>query len=229
MMYADWEIGCIVFSGVIAVVYFVLVPRSSIGSCQMPLYSVFAAMHERDSGKVMIAVHCLRNIMTIFTVLAGASLSASVLAAKFAAGNQAIAVEMLIVTVLCAVSFINYCFCANITFYLIFNIALYPNDISAAGVEPEVIETSYEDSRRQLRLLGRHMGFGKKAMFLAVPSFFIVVHPAVLLAATIFSTLLWYYIDRMFGVQIGSVKVATLTSHEEHAQYAPQELSDADQ
>jgi hypothetical protein len=228
-MYTDVELVCIVASGLITIVYFLLVPSSSIGACQMPLYPVFAAMHERDIAKVMIAVHCLRNVMTIFTVLAGASLSASVLAAKFATGNQSIAIEMLLVTVLCAVSFVNYCFCANITFYLIFNIALYPNDIATTGVEPEVIDACYETTRRQLRLLGRHMGFGKKAMFLAVPSFFIVVSPMVLLVATIASTFMWYYIDRMFGVQIGSVKVESLTSyHNDQQRFVNQEISDVD-
>ena len=222
------EVLCIALSAFIAVVYLCLVRQSSIGACQMPLYSVYAAMHERDSGKVMVAVHCLRNIMTIFTVLAGASLSAAVLAAKFATGNQSIAVPMLVVTVLCATSFINYCFCANITHYLIFNIALYPADIPSAGIEPEVIESCYEDSRRQLHLLGRHMGFGKKAMFLAVPSFFIAVQPVAMLMATIMSTFLWYYIDRIFGVQVGHVNVTTLSNTRDPPRPEHRDISEHD-
>lgn len=206
--YERWEVVIIFISILLAVIYNLVIRHSEVGEFQGMVAPVWAAIHQQRKSTVSInAIQNLRNIMTISTLLAAAMLSCAVMAARFGA-DTAIAIEMMVVTFLCAASFINFAFCSNITHYLIFNVALYPEDKTDSKQIPRaVVERGWERTNRQLRYLQRHLGWGKKFLFLALPSFFIAMHPVALLVATLASCYVWYYVDRHFGMELGGVRV----------------------
>ena len=206
--YEAWEVIIIAISILLALVYNLRFRSSAIGEFQGLVGPVWAAIHQQRKSTMSInAIQNLRNIMTISTLLAAAMLSCAVMAARFGA-DTSIAIEMMVVTFLCSAAFINFAFCSNITHYLIFNVALYPEDKTDLKQIPrEVVERGWERSNRQMRFLQRHLGWGKKFLFLALPSFFIAMHPVALLVATVASCYVWYYVDRHFGMELGGVRV----------------------
>eukprot|EP00331_Platyophrya_macrostoma_P003793 CAMPEP_0176408962 /NCGR_PEP_ID=MMETSP0127-20121128/2246_1 /TAXON_ID=938130 /ORGANISM="Platyophrya macrostoma, Strain WH" /LENGTH=152 /DNA_ID=CAMNT_0017788313 /DNA_START=184 /DNA_END=642 /DNA_ORIENTATION=+ len=128
--------------------------------------------------------------------------------ATSSAASSAFPLEMLIVTALWAVAFIQFGIAANAAHYLIFNMSLYPPDKTDTKVIPlAAVHDSWERSNRQLTVVGRHVALGERVILIAIPATFIVIHPVALLCATVASCGLWYYADRRFGVRLGNVDV----------------------
>lgn len=108
-----------------------------------------------------------------------------------------------------AAVFVNYGMAGNAIQYLIMNVGLYSED-KVDGIPREVQEHCWARSDRQLGVIARHVEWGERCLFLAIPASFVVLHPAVYLVATLVTLYAWRYFDSSFGVALGKAKIEGL-------------------
>ncbi len=150
----------------------------------------------------------MRNIMATATLFAAATISFALLCVTVGSKitNVVHSVEMMILTVMFMVSFVHFAICCRVTHHITFFIALYPDDVSLPPLAGSVREED-EDRRlnriktRQLAsLCNRHMNMGKRMLFIAFPTVFIVVNPVALPVSLTFAAAAGWYMDDLLGM-----------------------------
>lgn len=206
--YNTWEIVCTSIACALLLLYPLLHRRgSAIGHFQHRVQPLYNAIHDRrKSTNNITAFQNMRNMSTITMQFCMVSLAIAVALARVGSATEDLWSEMMIVVILWALVFMNYGLAGNAVQYLILNVGLYSED-KVEGIPREVLEHSWARSNRQLAVISRHVEWGERCLFWAVPASFILLHPVLFLLSTLVTLYAWRYFDTRFGIAIGNAKV----------------------
>jgi uncharacterized membrane protein len=207
--YATWEIVCASIACALLLLYPLAVNRrgSAIGHFQHRVHPLYNAIHDqRKSTNNITAFQNMRNLSSITTQFCMVSLTIAVALGRVGSTNEDLWSEMMIVVILWSLVFINYGLAGNAVQYLILNVGLYSED-KVEGIPREVLEHSWARSNRQLAVISRHVEWGERSLFWAIPASFILLHPVLFLIVTVVTLYAWRYFDTRFGVALGNAKV----------------------